>query len=193
MKATIKSIPVTEVIESKIAGKGHGLRDVFAQLVLQQKTMYTEREMNIQPTYVTFEQAKLLKEKGFNKLVRQHYKQYPTDNLERVERIYSGALYDWNSKEAQEGWNGIVTSAPEQWQVVEWLRVNHGIFIGLELVDNTKEFYYQPNVWTMKDKEYHDEDMINQAKMICKWKEWQFNSPQEAYLAAFDYILNNLI
>jgi hypothetical protein len=59
------------------------------------------------------------------------------------------------------------------------------------LVDNTKEFYYQPTIWTMKDREYHDEDMIDQAKMICKWREWQFNSPQETYSSSFDYIKNN--
>ena len=43
--------------------------------------------------------------------------------------------------------------------IIMWLYDKHGIWIGVELTDNTKEFYFQPTIWTMKDRDYNDEDM----------------------------------
>ena len=77
--------------------------------------------------------------------------------------------------------------------VVMWLYEKHGIWIGVELTDNTCEFYLQPTIWTCRDRDWHDEDMINQAKRICLWREWKYNSPTEAYEAAIKYCLTNLI
>lgn len=78
-------------------------------------------------------------------------------------------------------------------EVVMWLYEKHDIWIGVKLTDNTRNFYFQPTIWTSKDRDFHDEDMVDQAKSICKWKEWQYNSPTEAYEAAIIYTLENLI
>jgi hypothetical protein len=135
----------------------------------------------IKPTYVTFEQAKKLKEKEFNvptqwafDLKGQDYKD------EHWDIDYNCCTYNCYSK-------------PEQWQVVEWLRVVHGIWINID--------------WSMTKWGYFIVDFKEETlKKVCKDKDWRqrnsavylknqfdFNSPQEAYSAAFDYVLNNLI
>jgi len=87
--------------------------------------------MEIKPTYVTFEQAKLLKEKRFNipcfyyyengKLIEPYFKNgSSTDTGFRVDLLDLLEHFNKHSKRV---------SAPEQWQVVEWLRVKHGIWI----------------------------------------------------------------
>lgn len=66
--------------------------------------------------------------------------------------------------------------APEQWQVVEWLRINHDIWINvfqnLGFVSFSALIYKQGNVI----------GNINE----------EFNSPQEVYSVAFDHIINQL-
>lgn len=80
-------------------------------------------------------------------------------------------------------------SAPEQHQVVEWLRVNHGINV-LPI-----ENYTYPNEiknrWKYQiiNKQEKDRDIFNKKFFIEV--DYEFQSPQEAYSAAFDYILNN--
>lgn len=84
-------------------------------------------------------------------------------------------------------------NAPTIGEVLDFIYENFRIWIGVELIDNTIEFYFQPTIWTSKDREYHDEDMIDQAKSICKWKEWQYSSPLKAYEEAIKFILNREI
>jgi len=102
--------------------------------------------MKIKPTYVTLEQAKLLKKKGA----------------------------DIECKTAYES-NSIFYSRPEQWQVVEWLRVKHGIWVWVENYND--KISYVPQI-----------PKADLPKVLG-----YYHSPQEAYSAAFDYILNNLI
>ena len=117
--------------------------------------------------YVTFKQAKWLKEKGLNK-----------DSLE----IECNQGYDFRGDGTNMVYNGrhiehsLFYSAPEQWQVVEWLRVNHGIWICIKL-------------------RYGYEFIIQKTEFPFEiiYRDGTFKSPQEAYSAAFDYILNDLI
>ena len=104
--------------------------------------------MNIQPYYCTFEQAKLLKEKGFD-----------------------GEYWS----------NGILRI--EQWQVVEWLRVEKSIWVGVDV--NINGFF--ANIireWNKKDDAWEVRSIGHVKKHI---------TPQEAYSAAFDYVLTKLI
>jgi hypothetical protein len=127
--------------------------------------------MDIQPQYVDFNTAKLLKEKGFDVKIRAHYKDR--------ELIYSGNLFNWNDSEEQKRWTPVVLSAPEIWMVVEWLRLKHSIWIFLQpqtlLGEKKCENYYYTIV---------ENDITHSS---------YFNSPQEAYLFAIDYTLKNLI
>jgi len=62
--------------------------------------------VNIQPSYITFQQAKWLKEKGFD--IYQP-NQYNGSN---------NHLYNYSKKQCK--LFGDLYYAPEQWQVVEW-------------------------------------------------------------------------
>jgi len=131
----------------------------------------------IQPTYVTFEQARWLKEKGFNVKVISFFDNdilsEPKDR--KVDKFTIYNPINWNAIRPH------YYSRPEQWQVVEWLRVNHNIWIEVHGWTN------QPvgdEVW----KECYQAFINGDATNV-----FIFKTPQEAYSAAFDYVLNNLI
>ena len=119
----------------------------------------------IEAKYSTFEQAKLLKEKGFDEV---------TDTIFMINHSIEVVFENINYLKHSDGNNPFV-SRPEQWEIVEWLRVNHGIWIWVECYNNNDKFV--PQI-----------PKANLQKILG-----HFNSPQEAYSAAFDYVLNNLI
>ena len=126
--------------------------------------------MEIKPTCVTFEQAKLFNDKGFDIPVRAMY--------HHDELIYGGVPYNHNNKEEQKLWSCVKVSAPEQWQVIEWLRINYRIWISISpSISNQFEYII-----------YSMDSIISSGKYSSN-----YNSPQEAYSAAFDYILHNII
>ena len=110
--------------------------------------------MIITPVYATFEQAKWLKEKGFGLETKTFY----ASNGKVCDGVY--AFDDWCFR-------------PEQHVVVEWLRVNHGIWISVFHKRHSENKHYGY--------------LIKQSNGI-KTKLWEFTSPQEAYSAAFDCI-----
>jgi hypothetical protein len=146
----------------------------------------------IQPTYVTYTQAVWLKEKGFDIPQNKMYSYGPPmfGHVKEV-KFYNGDLhecastpYNWND------WSNKPTateyySAPEQWLVIEWLRVNHGIWISVKIaIDDT--WYFE--MYNLKDKR-NSEIFIKNQNITDFHK-----SHQDAYSAAFDYIIsNNLI
>ena len=160
--------------------------------------------MNIQPTYVTFEQAQFLKNLDFD-LECKYY--YDTEYKELTFHIgYVGDVYK-NSEMIDK------ISAPEQWQVLEWLRVKHGIDVSI-LISNTylkTKYYY---FYICKDEEYDISDSDEKHSEILEKchqnvpgnyvnhelfeievfkMNFGFRSPQQAYSAAFDYIFNKII
>ena len=132
----------------------------------------------IKPTYVSFEQAKRLKEKGFDLYLNAIYKTDGTlvenVNLTKVEKLFP---------------------APEQWQVVEWLRVKHGIWVSVDVV---KEYWFW-KIRGINGKEIVKEQLPIELcttltdLLFSNTKYLKYTSPQEAYSAAFDYILTNII
>jgi hypothetical protein len=122
--------------------------------------------MKIKPVYITFEQAKWLKELGFNeKCETSYYTHYEKLMIENNGVTKITPMHNY--------------SRPEQWQVVEWLRVEKGIWVTLYPYDEFREdifsFLIVKRNGNIKDK-------------------YPYMSPQEAYSAAFDFILtNNLI
>ncbi len=165
----------------------------------------------IEPTYVSFEQAKLLKEKGFNISLYNFYYQEKSNS---TPVLTSGAEYqsdrdckwDWNLNGGESGnqssvipypndTKGIYTSAPEQWQVVEWLRLNHGIWVYASPYysrpdDNKTGKWifegFEPEVYFIKELEVGEE--IATTFFLATYEH-----PQKAYSVAFDYILKELI
>jgi len=134
--------------------------------------------MKIEPKYVTFEQAQLFKEKEFNTNIKKNL--YLTESAVYLEN--ETLLINQNNKSGSICMFENIYAAPEQWQIVEWLRLEHGIWIKLTTyafgyqyhLDNTPD----PKTWNI-DRRYDCSD--------------DFKSPQEAYSAAFDHILKELI
>lgn len=160
--------------------------------------MLPDKKMkNIQPTYVTFEQAKLLKEKGFVLGSKKYYGGHGWNVGDDIKH-YEHGLCTNNTP----GYFEDVCEAPEQWQVVEWLRVNYGIWISVQLPTWSSEgYWYSYQIITLKYKvgnTYYDgyevisfpESMYTKYSSTKQHLKEGFNSPQEAYSAAFDYILS---
>jgi hypothetical protein len=126
----------------------------------------------IEPRYVDFTTAKWLKEIGFD---------LPT------EAWYHRDTKRFNLNSLRFSINKLTDNyaAPEHWELVEWLRVNHGIWISVGNV------YSEYTHWA------YGIGKENKG-MILPFRQGQdnhdyFNTPQKAYSSAFDYIrLNNL-
>ncbi len=133
----------------------------------------------IEPTYVTREQSKWLKEKEFDLPTYAYYSglNFYTGEYKNHSQTTIG---DTPMHKMLIGY----TSAPEQWQVVEWLRVNHGIWVSVNIAIDDKWYF---ELYNLKDK--RNAEIIIEDENVTDFH----NSPQEAYSAAFDYILNNLI
>lgn len=123
--------------------------------------------MEIKPTYVTFHQAKLLKEKGFRV---QCLEWFDKDGNPPPNKFTFIRLSEYEMKD--------IYIQPEQWQVVEWLRVKHGIWVYAEIASlNT----YRPKAYELEGDKFGI------------WEGHKYMSPQEAYSSAFDYVLKELL
>jgi len=140
--------------------------------------------MRIEPQYVTFEQAKLLKGKGFDEecvrfYVKSNSKIFGIDEHGRYYPIKNKPKKLWVvGNVAVQNVKNIIL-APEQWQVVEWLDKIHNTYIHVQKHTRNGLRCYSPfidNEPVKKDAFFND-----------------FDSPQEAYSAAIDYILKELI
>lgn len=139
-------------------------------------------------TPVNFELAKLLKEKGFDVPVRNYYLQKEKGNClhEGFEDSYWGdnRIVNWNKDvigiKPFEGFLSVPTIA----EVVMWLYEKYGIWISVD-VDINGRFRYII-------RKYNNNDRAWEVKNPISISEY-YNSPTEAYEAAIDYTLNNLI
>ena len=125
---------------------------------------------NIEPHYVNYDFAKFLKEKGFNLHTLTYWDK--RDGL-----IENGIKLDNHNNRGDWG-----ISRPEHWQVIEWLRLNHGIWIHV---------YYltEEQAWGWDCYRYKKENgLLNKPAISFSMK---LQSPKESYSAAFDYIKNN--
>lgn len=130
---------------------------------------------NIQEDYVSFETAKLLKEKGFD----VHCNSLYYDNSGNVSEIGN-----YNSEDNEE--DGPHSSRPSQTLSVKWIRENFGMHIKID--------------WFLKDDNSIDWDFCiqkigtdidekgNSEYLRDYDPETGFNSPEEATEAALKYV-----
>lgn len=133
----------------------------------------------IKSTYCSLEQSKLLKEKGFKELSEYNQWILAKDKGDDSKKFicHSNDLNDYIGIDEERQYNVYHCLAiPEQWMVVEWLRVNHGIWI------YTKKGY---------DWEWYIESIEHESALITS--DGLENTPQEALSTAIDYVLTNLI
>lgn len=125
-------------------------------------------------TPVNFLIAKMLKEKGYPQLNKGLY--YTKDK--------EHCLVGWGFNDRTEN-SFAQYSAPTIAEVVMWLYEKHGIWVTVNLITekilNASQdgFFYEIN-----GKGWETEDIIYSE---------EFNSPTEAYEAAIEYTLNELI
>jgi hypothetical protein len=105
--------------------------------------------------------------KTFKHLSKKGYKHYTENTTEELDELPLDNHH-------------IIT---EFAHLCEWLRVNHGIWVETLHRGDMGDFIFKvveldENNWKKHPHYIHNEG---------------FNSPQEAYSAAFDYILNNLL
>jgi hypothetical protein len=75
---------------------------------------------------------------------------------------------------------GATCTAPEQWMVVEWLRIKHGIWISVGINGLDKTFQFSIHCYEQQGSL----ENINNCG---------YGTPEEACSAAFSYILSKLI
>jgi len=143
----------------------------------------------MEPKYITFEQAKFFSSKELDIdctsfYVKPNCKLFSVDEHGRHYSIKNTPkkLYKLGEHFVLKDKNVIL--APEQHQVVDWLRVTHDIHVFYLFEIETKKYSWE--IWDDKKEQNHSYNS-NSSK-------WNFNSPKEAYSAGFDYIKdNNLI
>jgi hypothetical protein len=138
---------------------------------------------------VEFSIAKLLKEKDFDKQCSNFYtnprcKMFGIDEHSRYYPIKNKAKTLWISGEAATLDSKHVYYAPTIAEVVMWLYEKHGIWIHICYMTDTKN-------WLWDCYKYKKENGLLNSPEYSH----QFNhqSPTEAYEAAIEYTLKNLI
>lgn len=136
-------------------------------------------------TPVSFEIAKLLKEKGFDKQTKKYYVQV----FENTFKLTHHKM--WEMDEESGFQNTPHYPAPTISEVVMWLYEKHEIWIEIDLIDNSRGYYFNYVIITSKDRDFNDEECFDSAKRI--YDEDKHNSPTEAYKDAISHCLNELI
>lgn len=116
----------------------------------------------IKEDYVSFEIAKLLKEKGFDVPCLAHW--------------YIGTDRHFSISNTSQNWNEIKTdldwlSCPTLQMAMKWLRIEHNIHIEPHIVKTKCSYGYMPNYVDLKELKQHfpfDEfDFSNADKYVC--------------------------
>lgn len=131
-------------------------------------------------TPISFELAKLLKEKGFDEALTFYFDLQDSNKLKPIPM--SDEINKFHSNR-----NSLMLSAPTIAEVVMWLYEKHGIWIVINPHkgedDLGKPFMeFDPEVWS-----FTNTCILHNTKLLY------FNSPIEAYEAAIEYVLNNLV
>jgi len=129
--------------------------------------------------YVSFETAKLLKEKGFNEATFDDYDEKGTQWFEEV-------LVNHNSR------GGV--ACPTLQMAMKWLREVHNLYIVAQPNPSNPLFWI--NIYKLKNDEWvpaesPDTSMVHTPGEIIFDK--NFVTPEEACEAAIKYCLENLI
>ena len=132
-------------------------------MILKQNKMITE-------DFVSFETARLLKEKGFDIYVSSFYD---------VDGEFSRKEADWN-------WNiGSRYSAPTLQMAAKWLREVHKLFIFIStwlMHENSVQYYFE--IREIKTSDF---------ETLYDYTSEELNSPEKATEVAIKYCLENLI
>ena len=132
--------------------------------------------------YVTFEVAKLLKEKGFDWFT---YAYYTKDDVDK--KPYFGIENlcpdNWNGQVGEV--NDLWFSAPTHQMAVCWLTEEKGMYISVVPDFNEYGKYPDDLYWFARVYDLRNGDYIHSTKL--------YKSSQETFEVALKYVLTNLI
>ena len=146
---------------------------------------------------VSFKIAKLLKEKGFDEQCSHAYKEVETPVLYvHQDKKYNNSFKkEWQNTVRKNSHmdNAVINrySAPTIAQVIDWLYEKHGIWISVECDCYGKLWYAK--LFVASEKLWDDLDKRHEVISSVKKFSNEHNSRTEAYEAAVEYTLNNLI
>ena len=123
-------------------------------------------------TPVSFEIAKLLKEKGFDLPCNNYTSQRDGDYFSNEKQTISYKNYNEITN---------IYSRPTIAEVVMWLYEKHGIWISVDIILN---LYFKYNI-NKSDGSYIED--------LSPYIVERFKNPTEAYSQAVEYVLKNLI
>lgn len=131
----------------------------------------------IQEDYVSFEVAKLLKEKGFDEATNRYY----NAQYDEIRTVSDTFMTHWNNEEhmkrlMMEG----ALAIPTLQMACRWLRDVHNIHIGINPISGKG---YNATIYDVAD--FDDYGIISDTEF--------FFHPEEAVEAALKYTLENLI
>lgn len=140
--------------------------------------------MNIAHKYVTYEIALMLKQKGFDEKCSHYYvtdfQNFKADGILKKttlpEDLENENIFYFVDRSKQHH----LLVAPEIWQVIEWLRLKHNIWISVNISAINKTFRFSIHSYQQKGSL----DNIEKAG---------YNTPEESYLEAFRITLSELI
>ena len=135
--------------------------------------------MNITEDYVSFEVAKLLKEKGFHEPCIATYNS-TTKNFQ-VEEIYE----DWTIH-----WKGYI-SVPTQQMAMKWLREKHKLYIGINI--EVGDIQMLPSYDFEETVLGYNFVIYNEETLMWAFKDKTTRSYEGAVESALKYCLENLI
>ncbi len=153
--------------------------------------------MNIESQHVTYEIALNLKKKGFNVPC---YSFYNGDEIQRTPYQWNHNLHEGIYESDVPGTKvGTITkgspiqlSAPEIWQVVEWLRAKREIWIYTypvepfsDLEDNYPRIVWMSKVCSLSQLRFEKFIVDADNELLIN----HHRSPQDAYMAAINYLL----
>lgn len=151
----------------------------------------------IEEAYVSFETAKLLKEKGFNEPCFSYYLTTKTLHTSFHNRVHVEDEPHFNCLNIENAYDikdkslfEDICSAPTLQRAMKWLRIEHNIHIEPHIVKTKYSYGYMPNYIDLKELKQHfpfDEfDFSDADKYVCI-------TYDNACEAAIKYCLKNLI
>jgi hypothetical protein len=144
-------------------------------------------KLMITEDYVSFEVAKLLKEKGFDE---KCISVYHDGELQLVSSLgvfcgegYGEQILTYTNSECE--WSPIMISAPTLWGVMKWLREVHKLFIFISpwlMLENNIQYYFE--IREIKTRDF---------ERLYGYSSKELNSFEKVTETAIKYCLENLI
>jgi hypothetical protein len=143
--------------------------------------------------YVSFEVAKLLKEKGFREITNRYY----NAQYDQIRTVSDTFMMDWNDEEHMRSITmPDSVSIPTLQMAMKWLREVHEIYIEIPIYSIGKPVLYRWNAFK-NGRLVTDEEKPKTSNVIIKGDD---NNPtvyyykyEEACEVAIKYCLENLI